>query len=118
MARFKLVVSSSDGRSRVVEVDGAMAQPLVGKKIGETVDGSIAGLSGKTLLITGGSDKDGFAMRRDVLGGARKSVILSGGAGFHPGLRGERRRKSVRGNVITDNIAQVNLKIEEKTGGE
>jgi small subunit ribosomal protein S6e len=114
MARFKLIVSSYDGRGKTIDIDGVKAQPLIGKRIGETIDGSVAGLEGKKLLITGGSDKDGFPMRRDVHGGVRKSIILSDGSGFHPTKKGERRRKSVRGNTITDNIIQVNMKIIEE----
>jgi small subunit ribosomal protein S6e len=40
--------------------------------------------------------------------------VLSGGVGFNPHDSGERRRKAVRGNVITDEIVQVNTKIVEK----
>jgi hypothetical protein len=55
-------------------------------------------------------------VRGDVHGGARKAIILSGGPGFNPTLKGERRRKSVRGNVITDNLIQINMKaIKEPT---
>lgn len=113
MARFKLIVSSSDGKGKTVDIEGVTAQPLIGKRIGQTINGSVIGLEGKKLLITGGSDKDGFPMRHDVHGGVRKSIILSGGSGFHSTTKGERRRKSVRGNTITDNIIQVNLKIME-----
>jgi len=66
------------------------------------------------LQITGGSDKDGFPMRRNVHGGVRRKIILSGGTGFNPQKEGERRRKTVRGNVITEEIVQINLKIVEK----
>ena len=114
MARFQLVISSTDGTSKKIDIEGAKAQPLVGKKIGEMVNGSIAGLTGESLLITGGSDRDGFPMRSDVHGGVRKSLILSDGRGFHSARKGERRRKSVRGNIITDNIFQVNMKIIKK----
>ncbi|MCW4037434.1 MAG: 30S ribosomal protein S6e [Candidatus Bathyarchaeota archaeon] len=115
MARFKLVISSPDGSAKTVDLEGARAQTLVGKRVGETLDGSIAGVDGK-LLITGGSDKDGYPVRGDVHGGARKAIILSGGTGFNPTLKGERRRKAVRGNVITDNLIQINIKaIEEPT---
>jgi small subunit ribosomal protein S6e len=115
MARFKLVISSQDGSAKTVDLEGARAQPLVGKRVGESLDGSIAGVDGK-LLITGGSDKDGYPVRGDVHGGARKAIILSGGPGFNPTLKGERRRKSVRGNIITDNLIQINIKlIEEPT---
>ena len=66
------------------------------------------------MQITGGSDKDGFPIRPNVHGGVRRRVILGGGVGFNPKREGQRRRKTVRGNVITDEITQVNMKIIEK----
>ena len=113
MAKFKLIVSHPDGKSQVAEIEGQKAQPLIGKKIGETVDGLIAGLSGLELRITGGSDKDGFPMRKSVHGGIRVAAMLSGGTGFHPQQKGQQRRKLVRGNVVTEEIVQVNLKVAE-----
>ena len=116
MAKFKVIISDPEnGTSKVVELEEARAVPLIGKKIGETLDGSIVDLSGHKLQITGGSDKDGFPMRGSVHGGVRRQVILSGGVGFKPKDDGERRRKTVRGNVITEEIVQVNLKILEKS---
>ena len=114
MAKFKLIVSHPDGKSQVAEIEGPRAQPLVGKRIGESVEGTIAGLSGLTLQVTGGSDKDGFPMRADVHGGVKARVMLSGGVGFNPKEGGERRRKLVRGNVITEDIFQVNLKVAQE----
>ena len=111
MAKFKLIVSHPDGKSQVVEVEGQRAQPLIGKMIGENIDGSITGLSGIELQITGGSDKDGFPMRRSVHGGVRVDSLLSGGTGFHPKQDGQHERKMVRGNVITEDIVQVNIKV-------
>jgi len=71
-------------------------------------------LSGYKLKITGGSDKDGFPMRPNIHGGVRVGAILSEGVGFHPSQRGERQRKTLRGNVITESIVQINMKIVEK----
>jgi len=34
--------------------------------------------------------------------------------GFHPSQKGERQRKTLRGNVITEEIVQINMKIVEK----
>jgi len=119
MAKFKIIVSDpEEGTSKTVELEEARAVPLIGKKIGDTVDGTILGLPGCKVLITGGSDKDGFPMRPNVHGGVRRSAVLSGGVGFNPENRGERRRKKVRGNVITDEIVQINMKIVEKPKGK
>lgn len=115
MAKFKVIVSGlENGTSKTVELEDARAVPLIGKKIGDVIDGAVLGLAGYKVQITGGSDKDGFPMRADVHGGVRRSVVLSGGVGFHPRSEGERRRKMVRGNVITDEIVQINMKIVEK----
>ncbi len=115
MARFKVIVSDPETAvSKAVEVEGSRAVPLIGKRIGETIDGSVVGLSGHKLQITGGSDKDGFPMRPNIHGGVRVRAILSGGVGFHSKREGERRRKTLRGNVITEEIVQINMKIVEK----
>ena len=115
MAKFKIIVSDPEtGTSKIVELADARAAPLVGKRIGEPMDGAIADLPGHKLQITGGSDKDGFPMRPSVHGGVRRRIVLSGGVGFNPTTEGMRRRKTVRGNVITDEIVQINMKITEK----
>jgi len=115
MTKFKIIVSDPEtGTSKVVELEETRAVPLVGRGIGEVIDGSIVDLPGHKLQIMGGSDRDGFPMRRDVHGGVRRQVILSGGIGFNPQDGGERRRKTVRGNIITDEVVQLNMKIVEK----
>jgi len=115
MAKFKIIVSDPEtGKSKTLEVEGARAVPLVGRKLGEVIEGAAVGMSGHKLRITGGSDKDGFPMRPNVHGGVRISVILSGGVGFRPDKAGERQRKTLRGDVITEEIVQLNMKIVEK----
>ena len=115
MAKFKVIVSNPEGTSKVVELEGTRAMPLIGRRIGETIDGSIVDLAGKKVQVTGGSDKDGFPMRPSVHGGVRRRIILSGGVGFNPEDEGVRKRKTIRGNVITDEIVQINMKVIEKT---
>jgi small subunit ribosomal protein S6e len=115
MAKFRVIVSDPEaGTSKAVELEETRAIPLIGRKIGETIDGSLLGLSSHKVQIMGGSDKDGFPMRPNVHGGVRRRVVLSGGVGFNPKEHGARRRKTVRGDVITDEIVQVNMKIVEK----
>jgi small subunit ribosomal protein S6e len=115
LAKFKIIVSDPEtGTSKTVELEETRTIPLIGRRTGEIIDGSIVGLPGHKVQITGGSDKDGFPMRPNVHGGVRRRVILSGGVGFNSQDEGERKRKTVRGNVITDEIVQVNMRIAEK----
>ena len=109
MVNLKLVVSEPKTRRAFQkELDQA---PLLGKKLGETLSGDSVGLHGYELQITGGSDKEGFPMRMDMPGIARKRALLSGGVGFRPLRKGQRKRKSVRGNTISESIVQVNAKV-------
>ena len=87
------------------------ANPLLGLQVGSDVDATIVGMSGK-MRITGGSDKSGVPMRSDVHGMARKYVLLSKGVGFQENEKGLRKRKLVRGNIISDEIFQINIKFD------
>ena len=78
-----------------------------GLKIGNSVDGSSISIEG-SLKVTGGSDHSGFPMRSDILGGAKKYVLLTKGVGFRDNKKGLKKRKLVRGNTITDEIYQIN----------
>ncbi len=98
-------------KSFQVTVAGEKANAFLEKKIGDYVDASVVGIPGKKLLITGGSDYSGFPMLKTLPGGAKKALLLEGPPGFHPKNKGERRRKFVRGNLITDEIVQINTKL-------
>ena len=102
---FKVVVSNR-AETYQVEVDDTKA--LNGLVIGDVFDGGIVGLDGYTLKITGGSDKNGFTMKKDVSGTRRIKSLLTGGTGYHPKADGVKRRKTVRGNTIADDIVQIN----------
>lgn len=115
MAKFKVIISDPEtGKSKSLEVEESRAVPLVGRRIGEEVDGTVVGMTGHKLRITGGSDKDGFPIRPNVHGGVRVRVIITEGVGFRSARKGERQRKTLRGNVITEDIVQLNMKIVEK----
>jgi small subunit ribosomal protein S6e len=115
MAKFKVIVSDPQaGTSKVVEVEEARAAPFIGRRIGETIDGAIVDMPATKVKILGGSDKDGVPMRPNVHGGVRRRVVLSGGVGFNAKRGGERKRKAVRGNIITDEIVQINMKLVDQ----
>jgi small subunit ribosomal protein S6e len=114
-----LIVSDpSTGKSQKVELEDARMTPLVGKKIGDVVDGATANMAGYKLKITGGTDKDGIPMRPDVHGSGKSQKILSGGVGFHPKSEGERRRKVIRGNTIGPESKFINMSIVGQPKGK
>ena len=111
-----LIVSDpKTGKSQKVELEDARMSPLLGKRIGEVVEGSVAGLQGKLLKITGGTDKDGVPMRPDVHGSVKAFIILSGGVGYKAANKGERKRKLVRGNTVSAESKFLNLMVVEET---
>ena len=111
MANFKLTISDIKGKSLSKELKDSDANPLLGLQLGNETDASVVGLSGK-LKLTGGSDKSGVPMRNDVHGAARKRVLLSKGVGLPDAKTGDRVRKLIRGNTISEEIYQINCKFD------
>ena len=118
MATFKITISDKKGKSITRELKEKDANPLLGIQVGSEVDAAIVGQSGR-MRVTGGSDKSGVPLRADIHGGARKYILLSKGVGLQDAEKGQRFRKLIRGNMITEEIYQINcvldgeLKIEE-----
>lgn len=83
------------------------------KKIRDRVDGSKFGFDGYEFVITGGSDRSGFPMRPDISGIGRKRPLTVTGVGVKKKERGMKQRKTIKGNIIDETIAQINLKIEK-----
>jgi small subunit ribosomal protein S6e len=132
---FKAVINdtkpSAKGRSFSVEITGSNFNHFLGKKIGDSVEGMFVGegessLNGYKLQITGGSDKTGRPMRSEFEGGNVKSILITAGTGYK-GKRyvkknskiyrykydGLRRRRNLRGNTISTDTRQLNLKVLE-----
>ena len=117
--------------SHKTTITGSNYNHFLGKKIGDDVDGIFVGdgdvsLGGFKLKITGGSDLTGTPMRGDLHGGGRKKVLVSPSTGFkgHKIVRkkggryrytydGLRKRRAFRGNVISSDTRQINLKVVE-----
>ncbi len=111
MTNFKLTVSDIKGKSVTKELKDSDASPLLGLQMGNETDAAIVGLKGK-LKITGGSDKSGVPMRSDIHGAARKRVLITKGVGLQDVETGQRIRKLMRGNIISEEIYQVNCKYD------
>jgi small subunit ribosomal protein S6e len=112
MVEFKVEIADPEtGHTWPVQVEGQHANALVRKRIGETVDGMMLELPGYEVEITGGTDKDGFPMRPEIPQAGRKSILVSDSTGFHAERGGQRRKRTFRGNEVSPDIAQVNVKI-------
>jgi small subunit ribosomal protein S6e len=127
---YKMIIAignPSTKKTYKVELDLDGSQPFFGKKIGQEFNGELIGLDGYKLKITGGSDLSGFPMQKGIEGSGKKRVLLRVGSfGFRSRRyhsvpkgegakkklketrKGERRRKSIRGNTISDSIRQIN----------
>jgi len=85
------------------------SKPFIGKKVGEEVELGLFDMDGYNAKITGGSDKQGFPMKPDLEGTNRKKVYL-----LKDIKHGIRKKVSRRGNQISEEIAQINLKVTKE----
>lgn len=108
---MQITVGTQDGETFQKEIEET--SQLVGKKIGETFEGGVLGLDGYTLEITGGSDRQGFPMKKNMEGAERRKVLLKEGTGIRDEADGVRKRKSVRGDTVSQEIQQLNTKVVE-----
>jgi small subunit ribosomal protein S6e len=109
---MRIVISDpKTGKSYQIEIQKDQEAVIVGKRIGDSLDGGLIGAAGYSLEFTGGSDTSGFPMRMDIPGNRKMAVLLSEGIGFYTKRKGERRRKMIRGNIFSNDIAQVNATV-------
>lgn len=111
MANFKITLSDTNGKSVSRELKDDDAIPILGLQLGDETDASILGLDGK-MRITGGSDRSGIPMRADIHGAARKAVLITRSVGLRKAEAGQRFRKLMRGNTISEEIYQINCRYD------
>lgn len=115
MAEIRLEIGDPESKKtyskKLTEEEGSK---LFGLKIKDTFRGEIIGLNGYEFLITGGSDSSGFPMKSSLHGLVKKKLLLRKGVGFKAKRKGERRRKTIRGNEINKDISQINCKVLKK----
>jgi small subunit ribosomal protein S6e len=106
------------GTQKVIEVDDERKlRAFYDKRISHEVEGDSLGdeFKGYVFKITGGNDKQGFCMRQGVLTAARVRLLMSDGhSGYRPRKRGERKRKSIRGCVVSSELSVLNLVVLKK----
>lgn len=112
------------GSQKKIEIDDdSKLRVLYDKRLGQEIDGGALGdeFKGYILKITGGQDKEGFPMKQGVLTNLRVRLLMNTGDKCFKGYgrrKGERRRKSVRGCILANDLALVNLIIVKKGENE
>ena len=113
---YKLNISGGNdgpgkGLSKIVQIDEKRFR-FEGMGIGDVIKGGLIGFPNYEFEIRGGSDASGFPMRKDVHGPVKKRILVSKrGSGYKPKRKGERKRRTVRGNEITHDMTLLNLKV-------
>ncbi|MEM2974186.1 MAG: 30S ribosomal protein S6e [Candidatus Micrarchaeia archaeon] len=111
---MKIVIGEpKTGKSYQLELVKEKEGLIIGKHIGDELDGSLIGIAGYKFVITGGSDKNGFPMKADIRGAAKKRVLLRKGFGLRKG-KASAMKKMVRGGIVSDETAQLNVKVLEQ----
>jgi len=106
------------GAQKMIEVDDdRKLRAFFDKRISHEVEGDSLGedFKGYIFRISGGNDKQGFPMKQGILTQNRVRILMSEGhTCFRPRKRGERKRKSVRGAVVSGELSVLNLVVVKK----
>jgi small subunit ribosomal protein S6e len=87
------------------------------KRMSQEVSGDFLGddFKGYIFRISGGNDKQGFPMKQGVLTNQRVRLLLKDGHScYRIRKRGERKKKSVRGCIVSADLSVLNLVVVKK----
>lgn len=116
---MKLIISApSTGATKSIELDDDILRKanLSDYRMGQDIDGHYFGeaLTGYRFRITGGQDKEGFAMKQGVMTATRVMLLMRPGCTGYAAWRarsGERKRRSVRGCILGNDLASLSVAI-------
>jgi len=116
---MKLNISyPANGSQKLIEVeDDRKLRVFMDKRMGNEVSADSLGdeWKGYVFKITGGNDKQGFPMKQGVMLPTRVRLLLSEGHScYRPRRTGERKRKSVRGCIVAQDLSVLALSIVKK----
>lgn len=102
-----------NGTQIVIDIDEPqILANLYDHRLGEDIDGAVLGeqFKGYLFRLGGGFDKQGFPMKQGVLTPRRLRLLLRGGTScYRPRKDGERKRKTVRGCIVSQEISALHL---------
>ncbi|KAK6203486.1 ribosomal protein S6A [Scheffersomyces amazonensis] len=113
---MKLNISyPANGTQKSIEIDDEhKLRAFYEKRMGQEVEGDSVSdeFKGYVFKITGGNDKQGFPMKQGVMHPTRVRLLLAKGHScYRPRRTGERKRKSVRGCIVGQDLAVLSLAI-------
>jgi len=110
------------GCQKVIEIDDDnKLRAFYDKRMSHEVTGDHLGddFKGYVFKISGGNDKQGFCMTQGVLTTGRVRLLMRDGMpGYRQRKRGERKRKSVRGCIVSSDLSVLNLVVVKKGDNE
>jgi len=120
---MKLNISfPATGCQKLIEVDDEnKLRHFYDKRMSAEVEGDILGedFKGYTFRISGGNDKQGFAMKQGILRADRVRLLVGKGHScFRERRSGARKRKSVRGCIVGPDLSVLNLVVIGKGEAE
>ena len=113
---MKLNISfPANGSQKLVEIDDdRRLRVFMDRRMGQEVPGDSVGpeFKGYVFKITGGNDKQGFPMKQGVMHPTRVRLLLADGHScYRPRRTGERKRKSVRGCIVAQDLSVLALAV-------
>jgi len=110
------------GCQKMIDIDDeSKLRAFYDKRVSHEVSGEVLGdeFKGYIFKISGGNDKQGFPMKQGVLTSLRVRLLVSKGHScYRPRRSGERKRKSVRGCIVSSDLSVLNLVVVKKGDNE
>jgi len=112
------IANPTTGLQKVIEIDDdKKLMPFFDKRMGAEISGDTLGeeYKGYGFRISGGNDKQGFPMKQGVLASGRVKLLFKDGMSCYRSRRnGTRKRRSVRGCIVGQDLATMFLVITKK----